>query len=173
MCLVKKWDYLEDHFARLEEKIKEEQQKLKPLTDEEKERIQLELDIIKKTDTASIFLLYGDIMSHLKGVGAVFHGLMHCSYVCYLLGLTKVNPLHYGLPFERYYNVHRCISFPQNPQRSFPLPFRNGYVKKRECTPLFIIISFKRQTIMQRIDFRKPQQIAHIRTMHHPVKDSP
>ena len=112
MCLVKKWDYLEDHFARLEEKIKEEEQKLKPLTEEEKERIQLELDIIKKTDTASIFLLYGDIMSHLKGVGAVFHGLMHCSYVCYLLGLTKVNPLHYGLPFERYYNEKR---------RAFPL----------------------------------------------------
>ena len=39
MCLVKKWDYQEDHFARLEEKIKEEEQKLKPLTDEEKERI--------------------------------------------------------------------------------------------------------------------------------------
>ena len=61
MCLVKKWDYLEDHFARLEEKIKEEEQKLKPLTDEEKERIQLELDIIKKTDTASIFLLWSTV----------------------------------------------------------------------------------------------------------------
>ena len=107
MCLKPKWSYEESDFPRLEEKIKEKQQEIKPLTDKEKERIQLELDIIKKTNTAKVFLLYDDIMFHLKNIGAVFHGMMHCSYVCYLLGLTKVNPLHYGLPFERYYTEKR------------------------------------------------------------------
>ena len=56
-----------------------------------------------------MFLLYDDIMFHLKELGAVFHRIMHCSYLCYLLGLTKVNPLHYGLPFERYYTEKRRV----------------------------------------------------------------
>ena len=109
MCLKPKLDYESVDFRKLEEKIKKKQQDIKPLTDKAKERIKLEIDIIKKTNTAKVFLLYDDIMSHLKEVGAVFHGMMHCSYVCYLLGLTKVNPLHYGLPFERYYNEKRRV----------------------------------------------------------------
>ena len=109
MCLKPNMDYENDDFQQLEEKIKEKQQEIKPLTDKEKERIQLELDIIKKTNTAKVFLLYDGMMSRLKEVGAVFHGMMHCSYVCYLLGLTKVNPLHYRLPFERYYTEKRRV----------------------------------------------------------------
>ena len=109
MCLKPNMEYKSDDFTRLEEKIKEKQREIKPLTDKGKKRMQLELDIIKKTNTANVFLLYEDIMSHLKELGVVFHGMMHCSYVCYLLGLTKVNPLHYGLPFERYYNEKRHV----------------------------------------------------------------
>ena len=104
MCLKAQWNDTEDDFTRLEEKIKEKERESKPLTDKEKERIELELDIIKKTNTASVFLLYYDIMLYLKDLGAVFHGIMHCSYLCYLLGLTKVNPLDYDLPFERFFH---------------------------------------------------------------------
>lgn len=109
MCLKPKLDYESDDFQRLEEKVKAKQQEIKPLTDKAKERIRLELAIIKKTNTGKVLLLYDDIMSHLKELGAVFHGIMHCSYVCYLLGLTKVNPLDYNLPFERYYNEKRRV----------------------------------------------------------------
>ena len=109
MCLKAKLDYESDDFQQLEEKIKAKQQECKSLTNTEKERVQLDLDIIKNTNTANVFLLYEDIMSHLKELGAVFYGMMHCSYVCYLLGLTRVNPLHYGLPFERYYNEKRRV----------------------------------------------------------------
>ena len=87
MCLKPKWSYEESDFPCLEEKIREKQQEIKPLTDKEKERIQLELDIIEKTNTAKVFLLYDDIMFYLKNIGAVFHRVMHCSCVCYLLGL--------------------------------------------------------------------------------------
>jgi len=77
------------------------------LTAQEKQRLEEELSVIKQTNTAGIFLQYADAMSVLKGYGAVCNGIMHCSYVCYILGLTKVNPLDYKLPFERYYNTER------------------------------------------------------------------
>ena len=109
MRLKPKCDHESDDFTRLEEKVNGKQREIKPLTDKGKDRIRLELDIIKKTNTAKVFLLYDDIMFHLKESGVVFHGIMHCSYVCYLLGLTKVNPLYYGLPFERYYNEKRRV----------------------------------------------------------------
>lgn len=77
------------------------------LTAQEKQRLEEELSVIKQTDTAGVFLQYADTMSALKGYGAVCNGIMHCSYLCYILGLTKVNPLDYKLPFERYYNTER------------------------------------------------------------------
>ena len=109
MYLKTKLEYEEGDFEGLEEKIKEKLQVGKFLTDKEKERMKLELNIIKQTNTAHVFLLFVDTMYALNGFGAVFHGIMHCSYVCYLLGLTKVNPLRYDLPFERYYNEKRCV----------------------------------------------------------------
>lgn len=140
MCLKPKLEYESDDFQQLEEKIKEKQQGIKTLTDKEKERIRLELDIIKKTNTAKVFLLYDDIMFHLKNIGAVFHGMMHCSYVCYLLELTKVNPLYYGLPFERYYNEKRRvlpllnIAVPKGKKETALRILRETYVPTKICS---------------------------------------
>ena len=77
------------------------------LTAQQKQRLEEELSVIKQTDTAGVFLRYADTMSALKPYGAVCNGIMHCSFLCYILGLTKVNPLDYKLPFERYYNTER------------------------------------------------------------------
>ena len=94
------------------------------LTAQEKQRLEEELSVIKQTNTAGIFLQYADAMSVLKGYGAVCNGIMHCSYVCYILGLTKVNPLDYKLPFERYYNIERK-ALPH-----FPLIVKEEYKEK-------------------------------------------
>lgn len=77
------------------------------LTSQQKQRLEEELSVVNKTNAAGVFLRFHDTMSALKPYGAVCNGIMHCSFLCYILGLTKVNPLDYKLPFERYYNIER------------------------------------------------------------------
>lgn len=77
------------------------------LNQEEKARLEEELSIVCKTNTACVFLFFNDIVRNLKEAGATFHGIAHCSYLCYFLGLTKVDPMLYNLPFERYFSVNR------------------------------------------------------------------
>lgn len=77
------------------------------LSARQKQRLEEELSVVQQTGVADIFLQYADTMSALKKYGAVCNGIMHCSFLCYILGLTKVNPLDYKLPFERYYNSKR------------------------------------------------------------------
>ena len=95
------------NFEQLTERLCERLKDLPPLTKVEKERLEMELDVIRQTHTADLFLQLVDTMYALKDTGAVFHGLIHGSYICYLLGLTKINPLEYGLPFERFYHTDR------------------------------------------------------------------
>ena len=95
-----------DDFIKLR-RLTEEKARGIVLTAQQKQRLEEELSVVKQTDTAGIFLQYADTMSALKEYGAVCNGIMHCSYLCYILGLTKVNPLDYKLPFERYYNTER------------------------------------------------------------------
>lgn len=73
----------------------------------EKARLERELSVIKETNTASVFLFFYDTVYALKDAGAILHGVCHCSYLLYFLGLTKVNSLDYRLPFERYFHNKR------------------------------------------------------------------
>lgn len=73
----------------------------------EQARLEGELSVIKETNTASVFLFFYDTVYALKDVGAILHGVCHCSYLLYFLGLTKVNPFDYRLPFERYFHNKR------------------------------------------------------------------
>ena len=73
----------------------------------EKARLERELSVIKETNTASVFLFFYDTVYALKDAGAILHGVCHCSYLLYFLGLTKVNPFDYRLPFERYFHNKR------------------------------------------------------------------
>ena len=70
-------------------------------------RLESELSVIKETNTASVFLFFYDTVYALKEVDIVLHGVCHCSYLLYFLGLTKVNPFDYRLPFERYFHNKR------------------------------------------------------------------
>lgn len=99
----------ENTFARLQGLVQEKQQVLK-LGETQQTRLKEELSVIKDTGTAGVFLFFYDTMSALKEYGVVAHGNIHCSYLCYILGITKVNPLDYSLPFERYFNRQRkCL----------------------------------------------------------------
>jgi DNA polymerase-3 subunit alpha len=74
-----------------------------------KERLSYELDVIKKTKFAHYFLVVWDIISFARERGIYFgvRGSAAASLALYCLGITDVDPLAYGLVFERFLNVER------------------------------------------------------------------
>ncbi|MGB5926159.1 MAG: DNA polymerase III subunit alpha [Dehalococcoidia bacterium] len=76
---------------------------------EVKERLSHELDVIQKTKFAHYFLVVWDIISFTREQGIYFgvRGSAAASLALYCLGVTDVDPLAYGLVFERFLNVER------------------------------------------------------------------
>ncbi|RAV28673.1 DNA polymerase III subunit alpha [Sinomicrobium soli] len=73
------------------------------------ERLQKELDLIRKKDFVSYFLINYDIVEYARQQG-YFHvgrGSGANSIVAYLLGITDVDPLELDLYFERFINLFR------------------------------------------------------------------
>ena len=86
-----------------------------PLTDEIKERVSFELDTIRKMGFPGYFLIVSDYIRAAKEELGVWvgpgRGSAAGSAVAYALGITNVDPLKYGLLFERFLNPDR-ISMP-------------------------------------------------------------
>jgi DNA polymerase III subunit alpha len=76
---------------------------------EVKERLSHELDVIQKTRFADYFLVVWDIISFARERGIYFgvRGSAAASLALYCLAVTDVDPLSYGLVFERFLNVER------------------------------------------------------------------
>jgi DNA polymerase-3 subunit alpha len=78
------------------------------------DRLHYELEIIKKSDLESYFLIAWDFVKFAKqnkirqGPG---RGSSAGSLVCYSLGITDIDPIFHKLPFERFVNPER-ISMP-------------------------------------------------------------
>jgi DNA polymerase-3 subunit alpha len=78
------------------------------------ERLDYELEIIKKTGFASYFLIVQDFVNWAKSENIVCgpgRGSAAGSLVSYLLNITDVDPLKYNLLFERFLNPER-VSMP-------------------------------------------------------------
>ena len=78
-------------------------------TPEVEERIEYELKIIKDKGYAPYFLVVADLL-RFAAENKIFtniRGSVAGSIVTYLTGITKVNPLEYKLPFERFLNPER------------------------------------------------------------------
>lgn len=84
------------------------------LVEEYTERLEFELDIITKMGFAGYFLIVADFIDYARrsnipvGPG---RGSAAGSLVAYCLGITNINPIKYGLLFERFLNPQR-ISMP-------------------------------------------------------------
>jgi len=80
------------------------------ITKEIKDRINYELEVINSMGFASYFLIVGDLINYAKenkirtGAG---RGSAAGSIVAYCLGITGIEPLKYGLLFERFLNKGR------------------------------------------------------------------
>ena len=75
-----------------------------------KERVEMELGVIKKTGFADYFLIVQDFVNWAKDHGIVVgpgRGSAAGSIIAYILGITNIDPLEYGLLFERFLNPDR------------------------------------------------------------------
>lgn len=78
------------------------------------ERLQYELDVIAKTGFATYLLIVQDLINWAKDNNIAVgpgRGSAAGSLLCYVLGITTVDPLKYGLLFERFMNPDR-VSMP-------------------------------------------------------------
>jgi DNA polymerase-3 subunit alpha len=73
------------------------------------DRLQMELSVIEKTGFISYFLIVADFVRHGRdmGVACVARGSAAGSIVTYLLEIANVDPIRYGLLFERFLNPER------------------------------------------------------------------
>lgn len=79
-----------------------------------KERIKYELSVIEKLNVSDYFLIIWDLMKWGRENNIHFgpgRGSSAGSIICFLLNITEINPLDYGLIFERFLNPER-ISMP-------------------------------------------------------------
>ncbi|SJZ32197.1 DNA polymerase III subunit alpha [Selenihalanaerobacter shriftii] len=84
------------------------------LTQEVKERLDYELSIIEEMGYPAYFLIVWDFVKYAKEEGIMVgpgRGSAAGSLVSYLLGITDLDPLEYGLIFERFLNPAR-VSMP-------------------------------------------------------------
>ncbi|WP_158864228.1 error-prone DNA polymerase [Leifsonia sp. AG29] len=74
-----------------------------------RERIERELDVIEAKDFPGYFLIVHDIVRYARSQGILCQGRGSAanSAVCYLLGITAVDSIKYGLPFERFLSSMR------------------------------------------------------------------
>jgi len=106
------FDDADDYLKHLTCKGAEEQ--YKEVTDEIKERIDFELSVIRKMGYPGYFLIVQDFLNAARAMGVSVgpgRGSVAGSVVAYSLRITEIDPLKYGLLFERFLNPDR-ISLP-------------------------------------------------------------
>lgn len=82
-------------------------------TAEHEERLRFEMDVIEKTGFGQYFLIVRDFANFARSKGIFFgvRGSAAGSMTSYCLGITDVDPILYGLTFERFLNPER-LSMP-------------------------------------------------------------
>jgi error-prone DNA polymerase len=73
------------------------------------DRLDFELDQIRRMGYAAYFLTVADITDEIRrmGIRVAARGSAAGSLVCYLTGISEVDPVHHGLMFERFINPLR------------------------------------------------------------------
>lgn len=81
----------------------------KPNFDDYVARLEYELDIISQLDMSQYFVIVYDYMSFCKekSIAAMARGSAVGSLVCYLLDFSWIDPIEYGLVFERFLTLER------------------------------------------------------------------
>ncbi|GIW12376.1 MAG: hypothetical protein KatS3mg061_3433 [Dehalococcoidia bacterium] len=74
-----------------------------------RERLEMELGVIRATQFANYFLVVDDILTFARQRGILYgvRGSAAASMVLYALGVTSIDPIAKGLVFERFLNLER------------------------------------------------------------------
>jgi len=99
---------------RLSEKEQEKEPFSKELTREYRDRLHFELQVIHKMGFSGYFLIVADFIEHARSRGIPVgpgRGSAAGSLAAYCLNITNIDPIKYGLLFERFLNPQR-ISMP-------------------------------------------------------------
>ena len=85
-------------------------ERYRPLRPEAVERLEKELAVIDRLGFSDYFLILHEIVAWTRGRGipCVARGSAAGSLVTYCLGMSGVDPLRYGLLFERFLNLERA-----------------------------------------------------------------
>jgi len=90
------------------------------------ERLERELNLIKEKDYGDYFLVVADMIKKAKQKGIFVgpsRGSSAGSLVCYLMGITEIDPIPFGLIFERFIDINRAdlpdidVDFPDNKRK--------------------------------------------------------
>jgi len=123
------------------------EKKYDSITDEIKQRINYELQVIKDTGFAGYFLVTRDIVSSARKMGVMVgpgRGSAAGSIVSYLTDITRIEPLKYDLIFERFLNPER-IGMPD-----IDIDFS---AEKRNAVIDYIVKKYGRKNVSQIITF--------------------
>lgn len=115
--------------------------------DDAYERINMELEIIRKMDFTDYFLIVNDFVAfaHRNGIFVgPGRGSGAASLVAYALDITDVDPLLYDLPFERFLNPER-VSMPD-----FDIDF---CVERRQEVIDYVVGKYGKDNVSQIITF--------------------
>jgi DNA polymerase III subunit alpha len=105
-------------------------------------RLDYELEVIRKMNFSSYFLLVDDYVSFARKAGIKVgpgRGSAGGSLVAYSLGITKVDPIRMDLTFERFLNPERVtmpdidIDFEDERRNEIPKYLKQKYGEERVC----------------------------------------
>ncbi len=128
-----------------------------PKKEEAKKRLEFEFQIIEKMGYINYFLIVWDFVRYAKqknipvGPG---RGSAAGSMVSYLLGITDIDPLRYGLLFERFLNPER-VSMPD-------IDIDFCYERRQEVID-YVVEKYGRNSVAQIITFGTMQSRAVVR----------
>ncbi len=138
-------DTLDDYFEKLT--LEGIRKRYDLITPEIEERVRRELDVVKSMGYAGYFLIVYDFIRAAKEMDVLVgpgRGSAAGSIVAYALGITNVDPLKYGLLFERFLNPDR-VSMPD-----IDVDFSD---RKREKVIQYVRDKFGAESVSQIITF--------------------
>jgi DNA polymerase-3 subunit alpha len=124
---------------------------------EYQDRLEREIEVITSTGFAGYFLVVADYVGYAKAQGIPVgpgRGSGAGSLVAYCLGITDIDPLDYGLIFERFLNVER---------KELPDIDVDFCVERRDEVLKYIAEKYGQEYVAQIITFGKMQARAVIR----------
>ena len=145
----------EDYLKQLcEEGLKK---RFQTVTPEIRARLDYEFSLIKSMGFVSYFLIVWDFIHYAKTHGIPVgpgRGSAAGSLISYLIGITDINPLRYGLLFERFLNPER-ISMPD-------IDIDFCYERRQEVID-YVTEKYGRENVAQIITFGTMQARAVVR----------